>query len=218
MRSRRTKGIGRRESTDGEFLWLISLSDLMMLLFVFFVVLFSFASQKLSNDDFYRIKNAFSSEAKPGTPMDTIQAELLKWVTDRKLLDAVQVVRKNDALILEIKEKLLFESGQAQLKDQALEILPYLKEALAKIPSPYRLGIEGHTDDQPLAGHSDNWQLSVSRALNVQRALQLAPDLESRVVIMGFGPNRPLVPNRNSSGQAIVGNQAQNRRVTIRIF
>src|SRR5579863_2374275 len=106
MRLPRSRRPTRRETNDGEFLWLISLSDLMMLLFVFFVVLFSFAAKKLSTEDYFRIKKAFSSQLAQGTPMDAIQASLLKWVTDRKLLDAVNVVRKNDALILEIKEKL----------------------------------------------------------------------------------------------------------------
>lgn len=209
----------RRESNEGEFLWLISLSDLMMLLFVFFVVMYSFAAKKLSGEDYVRIKKAFSPRAGDNTtPMDEIQASLLKWVMDRKLLESVNVVRKNDALILEIREKLLFESGEASLKPAAVDLLPLLREALGKIPAPYRLGIEGHTDDTPMAGPSNNWHLSVERALNVQQALRLAPDLESRVVIMGFGPNRPLAPNRDDRGNPIVANQAQNRRVTIRIF
>jgi chemotaxis protein MotB len=206
------------ESNEGEFLWLISLSDMMMLLFVFFVVLFSFASKKLSQQDYQHIVQAFGAKSdSTQTPVDQIQAHLLKWVTDKKLRDSVDVVRKEDSLILEIKEKLLFETGKASLKPESLDLIPALKEALEKIPAPYRIGIEGHTDDVPVAG-SDNWHLSTERALKVHDALGLAPDLESRTVIMGYGATRPLVPNHDDKGAPLAANQAQNRRVTIRIF
>jgi chemotaxis protein MotB len=207
------------DAHEGEFIWLISLSDLMMLLFVFFVVLFSFTFRKLSASDFQRIKVAFNAdEAKAAHPIDEIQAQLLKWVVDRKLIDGLEVVRKEDALILEIKEKLLFPQGESTLNEGALEIIPILREALSKIPSPYRLGIEGHTDDVPVAGESDNWQLSTRRALTVFKELHLPPELENRAVVMGFGPTRPLAPNRDEQGRQVAGNQAKNRRVTIRIF
>jgi chemotaxis protein MotB len=191
----------------------------MMLLFVFFVFLFSFASKKLSSTDYVRIKSAFGKKADAAAnPVDAIQANLLKWVADRKLIESVDLQRKEDALILEIKEKLLFNPGEASLKPEAATLLPYLREALGKIPSPYRIGIEGHTDDVPTSGNSDNWHLSIERALSVKDALGLSSDVESRVVIMGFGSTRPLVPNRDENGAPLPGNQAQNRRVTVRIF
>lgn len=215
-RSRRKKFVERNE---GEFIWLISLSDLMMLLFVFFVVLFSFASKKLSAEDYYKIKSALGLEkGGKATPVDEIQVKLLAWATDRKLLDSVQLVRKEDSLILEIKERLLFNVGESQLKTDASGLLPLLREALLKIPGPYRIGIEGHSDDTPIAGKSGNWSLSTQRALTVHAALQLPKELEERTVIMGYGPTRPLAPNRNEKNEPIPANQAQNRRVTIRVF
>jgi chemotaxis protein MotB len=214
--SRRRQSI---ETHDGEFLWLISLSDLMMLLFVFFVVLFSFAWKKLGSEDFVKFQKAISiSHQSTETPLDEIQANLLKWVTDRKLLETVEISHKDDALILEIKEKLFFNLGEAQLNQAGLDVLPTLREALMKIPRPYRIGIEGHTDDNPTNQGMSNWQLSVNRALNVHDALRLPEDLESRTEIIGFGPHHPLAPNRDANGAPLLENQAKNRRVTIRIF
>lgn len=223
----------RSEASDGEFLWLMSLSDLMMLLFVFFVVLFSFSAKKLNAVEFENIQKAFANpNSLEGTPLDLVQANLLKWVNDKKLLESVSVVRNQEALFLEIKEKLLFEVGSSDLKGQALELIPLLREALGKIPSPYRIGIEGHTDDTPMGpeglssteesssrnSHSNNWSLSTNRALAVKNALALPEELDHRAVIMGYGPNRPLLPNRDAEGKPLKENQAQNRRVTIRIF
>lgn len=234
IRSQRRKWRRRRsEGNDGDFIWLISMSDLMMLLFVFFVVLFSFTWKRLKSDNVFKMSNSLDSLAQEQahglksedgiahaaiTPIDTIQANLLRWVTQKKLLDSVDVVRKEDALILEIKEKLFFELGEANLKPEAEALLPVLREALAHVPGPYRIGIEGHTDDTPVHGGQDNCYLSSQRALKVREALHLPAEMESRTVIMAYGATRPLVPNHYGNGRPLPENQAQNRRVTIRVF
>lgn len=199
-------------SHDGEFLWLVSLSDLMILLFVFFVVLFSFNMGKTG-----------VAQVEGGTAkMDEVQKKILKWVTDKKLLDSVSVIQKEDGIILQIKEQMLFRTGDYKVRDEALDIVEGIGRALEMIPPPYRIGIEGHTDDNPLrskqAGLSDNWELSSKRAHSVLRALELKEDMLARTVLMGYGPSRPLAPNRNADGNPIAKNQELNRRVAVRIF
>lgn len=51
--------------TEGEFLWLVSLSDLMILLFVFFVVLFSFSYQNMSSQALERASQIIRGEQTP---------------------------------------------------------------------------------------------------------------------------------------------------------
>lgn len=209
-----------KHSNDGEFLWLVSLSDLMILLFVFFVVLFSFSYRHLKQSDLEKMSKVLKGE-NTKTTMDEIQANLLKWVVKKDLLDEVNVKQKEDALILEIKEKLLFASGKFELKSESFETIRLLGLALEKIPAPYRIGIEGHTDDSPMKTKNyikDNWELSVRRAHTVLQALKLKPETAKRTVIMGHGSNKPLAPNRNAEGIPSPENQAKNRRVTVRIF
>lgn len=210
----------RTANKDGEFLWLVSFSDLLLLLFVFFVVLFSFAYQKLEKADFQNMSSAITGERSASTPIDEVQAKLLKWVVNRKLLDSVTIDKKQDALILQIKEKVLFSSGDYRLKDESRELIELISRAIDKIPPPYRLGIEGHTDDVPVRskGISDNWELSARRAHSVLEALDVSDELRKRTVIMGYGEMNPLVPNRNDKGVPIAANQARNRRVTLRVF
>ena len=116
--------MARREKNDhhdGEFLWLVSLSDLMILLFVFFVVLFSFTITKVDAKALSRISEEMTGEKSAGAQtIDQIQAQLLKWVVDRKLLESIEVRQKEDSLILEIKERLLFGSGDHELTSVAL--------------------------------------------------------------------------------------------------
>jgi chemotaxis protein MotB len=206
--------------SSGEFVWLVSLSDLMMLLFVFFVVLFSFSYKKWDMRDFARAGQIIRGEQPETTPLDEVQAKLLKWVVNRNLLSSVEIVQKQDSLILQIKERLLFAEGQYRLNDDGESLVNLISSAIEKIPAPYRIGIEGHTDDTPLEGKDvyDNWELSTLRAHSVLLALKLPPELLKRTVIMGYGEMDPLLPNRDEHGNAISPNQASNRRVTIRIF
>jgi chemotaxis protein MotB len=212
-----------KRKDDGEFLWLISFSDLMILLFVFFVVLFSFAQSKLEKSDARRIATAISGKGATAAPdpLDEIQRRLLKWVVNERVVDAVSINRKEDALILEIKEKLLFDSGDFRIKAQSKPMVKLMATALALVPAPYRIGIEGHTDETPVRRKGeivDNWELSVRRALAVMKSLEMDQALESRAVILGYGPMRPLAPNFDDQGRPLAENQARNRRVTVRIF
>jgi len=213
----------KRRATDntGEYLWLVSLSDLMILLFVFFVAIFSFTYKRLQHRDFNQIARILTADkGRPAPPIDDIQAKLLKWVVDRNLLTAITLEQKEDALILHIKEKVLFESGAHSLSASGEKLVHEIGKALTKIPAPYRIGIEGHTDDTPIHSPTiaDNWELSAKRAHSVLKSLDLGTEQSQRSVIMGYGEMKPIASNRNSDGTPNPTNQLLNRRVTIRIF
>ena len=111
-------------------------------------------------------------------------------------------------------------SGRYDLKAGGAGLLKLISHSIQNIPSSYRLGIEGHTDDVPIhmPGISDNWELSAKRAHSVLLSLELGERLKRRAVVMGFGEMEPLVPNRDEKGESISANQARNRRVTLRVF
>jgi chemotaxis protein MotB len=205
---------------DGEFLWLVSLSDLMILLFVFFVVLFSFSYKKMTASDLIEAVAAFNGNA--NTPIDQMERELTKSLADKKISDEVTVEQQGGSLLLSIKGDILFPSGGYRLQEQSRELLKTISDTLRNIPIQYKIAVEGFTDDVPYGGHggaiTDNWQLSFMRAHEVFLALNLQPALEERSAIIGYGPNRPLVPNRDENGKIIESNQAKNRRVTIRVY
>ncbi len=210
----------------GEFLWLVSLSDLMILLFVTFVVLFSFAYKKLKDanlinpEEFKRIVAALQNKKLPPNPIDQVQKNLNQWVSQEKLENLITIERKADAITMQIKDKLLFESGKFQIHPEGYTAIRTLAKTLEKVPDPYKIGIEGHTDDVPIHSKTiqDNWDLSSKRALAVLYALGLPEALVKRTLIMAHGDTQPLVPNRTPEGVPIPENQAKNRRVTLKIF
>ena len=213
--------IPRRPHNDsGEFLWLVSLSDLMILLFILFVVLFSFTYKKMKQTDFQRIVATLRNEDVPVAPIEVVHQNLKQWVKDQKLEDKVSVEKADDAVLLQIKDRLLFESGGYEVKATGVQAIRTLEKVLESVPEPYQIGIEGHTDDIPMHTKDieDNWELSSLRASAVLHVLHLTEKTLKRVVLMAYGEMRPLVPNRDEEGEPIAENQSRNRRVTLKIF
>jgi len=205
---------------DGEFLWLMSLSDLMILLFVFFVVMFSFAYKRLKATEKKQMVAEISSKTAPPDPAVAIGEQFRQFVVDQKLESTIAVTQKNGAVVMEIKDQLLFDSGAFSLKQEGTRVMENVKNLLEKVPAPYKIGIEGHTDDSTLYSSTlrDNWELASKRAMSVFHSLNLSPAAQSRVAITSLGAMSPLVPNRDPQGSPLPQNQAKNRRVTIRIF
>ncbi len=115
---------------------------------------------------------------------------------------------------LRISEKLLFSSGQADLKGEAQSVLQKVGEVVARNPRTL-VRVEGHTDNVLLgkgAKFRDNMELSQARAKGVYDFLlgqgTIAP---GRLSMVGYGDTRPMAPNTTEEGRA------QNRRVDIMI-
>ena len=152
--------------------------------------------------------------------MDEVKKNVSEWVKKQHLDNAVSVSKVDDGLQVDIVDKLLFSTGDFIPVAEGARVMGLMAAILEKVPSPYQIAVEGHTDDDPI--HTklirDNWDLSAKRALAIMHALGLSDKTLKRTVLMAYGDQRPLVPNRDSKGNAIPLNQAKNRRVTIRIF
>lgn len=205
---------------DDEFLWLISLSDLMILLFIFFVVLFSFTYKKVKAVDMMRIAEIMRTGKVPEMPADKLKKQLDEFTKQENLNQVIDVIQQDDTVRLEIKDKVLFASGDYIPTETGVVILQKLAKIMETVPKNFQIGIEGHTDDLPLKGETirDNWELSARRSLAVFYVMNLSQELLKRLVVMAYSDQRPLVPNRDETGAAILDNMAKNRRVTIRLF
>lgn len=104
------------------------------------------------------------------------------------------------------------KSGEAILRDVAVT----LKSDRFK---EYQITVEGHTDDAPIntPQFPSNWELSTARAAAVVHFFldQGVPARKLRAA--GYADTFPKAPNRDANGNAIPENQAQNRRVVIKL-
>ncbi|MCL6450729.1 MAG: OmpA family protein [Acetobacteraceae bacterium] len=104
----------------------------------------------------------------------------------------------------------LFDLGQATLREDGRRVLDELAPYLARVPNP--ISIEGYTDNLPINTllFPSNWELSARRATSVVHYLVNQKGMDpTRFVVLGYGEYRPLVPNVNEESRA------RNRRVDI---
>lgn len=109
-----------------------------------------------------------------------------------------------------ILQKVEFATGRATLAESNAALLTEVAQVLADHPEIVRVAIEGHTDD--VGSERRNIALSQQRALAVMRWLIDHGVDERRLEARGYGPRRPLVPNRTDD------DRAKNRRVDFQIL
>ncbi len=115
---------------------------------------------------------------------------------------------------LTLKGSILFDSGDAELKDTALPILVNIGDILKKFKG-YTVEITGHTDNVPMSGskYKDNNWLSSARALNAADYLITKGKLDPAYIkYSGRGEYEPIASNATAEGRA------KNRRIEIKIF
>jgi chemotaxis protein MotB len=121
---------------------------------------------------------------------------------------AVAVHESDQGLVVSLREAGFFNSGSAEVRPQALEVLHQIAALLPHQP----MRIEGHTDDMPIhtAQFATNWELSTARAANVTRLLlaQRAVD-PTQVSAAGYAEFQPVASNATDAGRQL------NRRVDI---
>ncbi len=122
--------------------------------------------------------------------------------------------------MLEISSSAFFGSGSATLNESGKSIL---RDVAVELKSSqyeeYHIVVEGHTDDTPITTTHfySNWELSTARATAVVHFFLDQGLPAQRLHPAGYADTRPKVPNRDANGNAIPENQAQNRRVVIRL-
>jgi flagellar motor protein MotB len=113
-----------------------------------------------------------------------------------------------------------FDSGSARLSDGGKAILRGILEPLTSaLAEGYRIRVEGHTDDTPIdtPQFPSNWELSTARASAVVHYFLEQGVPAERLRAVGYADTEPKVPNRDAAGNPIPANQAQNRRVVIKL-
>jgi len=122
--------------------------------------------------------------------------------------DSVTTRMTPEGLIVSLKEIGFFDSGSAEVRAAALEMLSALTEILPDQP----MRIEGHTDNVPIHSqrYATNWELSTARASMIARLLLHASTIRPQnVAAAGYAEFRPVASNDTEGGRR------KNRRVDI---
>jgi chemotaxis protein MotB len=116
-------------------------------------------------------------------------------------------------LTLDVVDKILFASGQSEVKQEGLEVLQRVIDILKNVKDK-SIRIEGHTDNVRIKGrlvkqYPTNWELSAARALNVTKYLQQQGIDPALLSATAFGEYKPVANNDTPEGRA------KNRRIAI---
>jgi chemotaxis protein MotB len=135
-----------------------------------------------------------------------VEAYLIKQGAQSKV--TLEITRRG--LIVSLKEAGFFNSGQANIKPDAYELINTIAEVMTQYNNPLRL--EGHTDNVPIstAQFPSNWELSTARATNGLKYLLKNFDVDAnKISATGYAEFRPIADNATSDGRA------RNRRVDL---
>ena len=128
-------------------------------------------------------------------------------------LNGIQVNLDERGLVIRFVEGVLFDSGKADIKNEARAILDKIAPLL--IDTHRHIRIEGHTDNLPINTREfpSNWELSTARAVNVVKYFIEKHNFSPYILsAAGYGEYRPIAPNDSDK------NRALNRRVDIIIL
>ena len=146
-----------------------------------------------------------------GEEFDMLYEKIKAYIKENNLEDALSVERTDDTIILRFGEVMLFNSGKADLLPKGIDYLKAVIEIVSQNESAIKMvTIEGNTDNVPIKNSefSDNWDLSVARAVNTLRCVLsfnvIGPE---RMSAVGYGEYQPIDTNETEAGRA------HNRRV-----
>lgn len=229
----------KHEEHENHERWLVSYADFITLLFAFFVVMYSVSSvnegkYRTVSDSIKAALNPVNStptsrlpftigDAKPkmvtpeitssNEPVIRRMREIMKRmhpVTKLEMPDIKVIETGNGAIIISLPESILFSSGEARVKPDALPFLKALAEVLLEMDRHIR--ILGHTDNVPIrtAQFPSNWELSAERAVMVVRIFsELYGVPITHLSATGFADAKPIATNDTPAGRS------KNRRVEI---
>jgi len=220
--------------------WLLTYADMITLLMAFFIMMYSMSVLNLSKfreaaisirsgfggqirgqgKSILRTDGMFSAAPSPikgdsaGATWKILRP-LINYVNeDKDMKNNIKItVSQRGIVITMLSDKLLFDSGRAELREGAYPLLGKIAEILDKVNNDIR--VEGHTCDLPprKSTYPSNWELSTARATNVLRYLVEQKGLNpSQFSAAGYGSVHPAVPNTCNT------NRRLNRRVEIVIL
>lgn len=204
------------DKQDHSQLWMVPFADLMSCLVILFLALyvFSFQQKKSSYESAIAalqkelgVKGA-AEKVKEMKAASQVEEDLKKQIKEGSL--GVEVTTSR--IRLTFASPILFDSGSAELKDSAREVLDPVAASLMKMNN--HVIVEGHTDAARMLGRkfASNRELSLMRAFSVIDYLMKKGVPPARLTAFGYGEFHPAAANDTEE------NRVRNRRIEMIIM
>ncbi|HWI06989.1 MAG TPA: flagellar motor protein MotB [Solirubrobacteraceae bacterium] len=140
-----------------------------------------------------------------------LKEQIDRYAREHGIEDKLQTTIARRGLVIRLlTDRVLFDSGQAELQPESTQLLTALARLLvSEVRHP--ILVEGHTDSRPIhsARFPTNWELSTARATQVVRFFIRHQVNPRRLQAAGAAAQRPLASNSHDRGRS------RNRRVEI---
>lgn len=166
------------------------------------------------NTDIKKKKSVIKLQDKVIRLLDDTKKTISNSLKDEIAAQNIEIVETEDTLKVVFVDKILFDSGSAEINEKGKQLLLVVAESI-RVHKDEKILVEGHTDNRPLGPtlrkkFPSNWELSVARAAAVVRFLQKEGRLQpERLSAHGYSYYRPIASNKNKEGRR------QNRRIEI---
>lgn len=220
--------------------WLLTYSDLITLLLIFFIVMFSMSTvdqqkyKELSKTLTEALHGTSVTNSVVGHPLvnqpvpavvpyrqvntlpdpalDRLYQKIVSYIKVHHLQSDMSVMDQRRGVQITLKGVAFFGTASAQVRPDALQKISGLIPLFQSLPNA--IVVEGYTDDRPIrtAEFPSNWELSAIRAMNVVHYLIAQGIAPSRLGGVGYGAEHPVASNNTKAGRQ------QNRRVNIVIL
>ena len=178
-----------RENTK---MWMLTFTDLVLLLLTIFVLLFAMSNVKI--DEWDKVTDSLSQTLNPASE-ETVRkptaqlniGTLFRWsavnldylvsvieenLSSDTLLKNALIVRLDDRLMIALPSDALFDPGAAVINERAPDPVFTLGAMFANVGNA--IGMTGNTDPDAPGGDAfaSNWELSIARAASVANAIR----------------------------------------------
>jgi chemotaxis protein MotB len=145
------------------------------------------------------------------------QEELSQSLKDEISKGNIKIQQVRDRLTINMVDRVLFDSGRAEIKPAGLKVLKQVSDVLNKVTDKL-IRIEGHTDNVPISSKlqdkfKTNWELSTARATTVVRYLIDQGGVQPQTLsAVGYADTHPIESNDSEQGRS------SNRRIEIVLY
>lgn len=204
--------------------WLISYADIMTLLCIFYIMMFSMA--KVNTAEFEKVKEKVAEHFKADyvSPTTSLDQSIKKVIEESGLEKHATVTRDGVSVAVAFHSTVFFNSLSADLLAPGQSVLQKLVAELSEKEKqsgkPFKIVVEGHTDSQAIVQgpFPSNWELSSARATRVVRLFLEHGYSPHNLLAIGYADTHPIAESHHSDGSWNSEALAKNRRVVLRVM
>ncbi len=204
---------------DTDSNWMITMSDVMSLLLIFFIMFFIMSrntvkSEEIKTEEIVKTEMRGLGILPDSDAIDRrISDELNMGIMNLAMGEHITVSTTNSSVMITMKEKVAFNPAEADVLEVTEPVLETIAGIINRYPD-FNVEIIGHTDNIPIKTslYPSNWELSVARATSVLKYFINKQNIDpSRLSVRGNADQKPVAPNDTPE------NRARNRRVEIKL-